>query len=161
MEKLLREQHHRFLSDLRNFAFQSHIRFERRKVENPSLANLLREMNVPFCAKAFSYYADCLRSLIARTFSTAHCALRTLLQQDVKALNLEERERLGAVLDGLFNLLAFLFKMVYERLVEVVELKEAHEAMDLADFRQLVAVYEAEEDFVDKYLRPCLTPNCS
>lgn len=42
-----------------------------------------------------------------------------------------------------------------------MELKEAHEAMDLADFRQLVAVYEAEEDFVDKYLRPCLTPKCS
>lgn len=33
--------------------------------------------------------------------------------------------------------------------------------MDLADFRQLVAVYEAEEDFIDKYLRPCLSPKCS
>ena len=65
------------------------------------------------------------------------------------------------MIDGLFNLMAFLFKMVYERLVEVVELKEAHEAMDLADFRQLVAVYEAEEDFIDKYLRPCLAPKCS
>lgn len=33
--------------------------------------------------------------------------------------------------------------------------------MDLADFRQLVAVYEAEEDFIDKYLRPCLSLKCS
>ena len=70
-------------------------------------------MSVPFCAKSFSYYADCLRSLLARTFSAAHCALQALLQQDVRVLNLEERERLGAVIDGLFNLLAFLFKMVY------------------------------------------------
>lgn len=61
---------------------------------------------------------------------------------------MEERERQAALVEGLMSFLGFLFKLVYERVVEVVDLKEVHEAMELADFRQIIAVYENEEEFI-------------
>lgn len=159
-EKLVRERHLRFLADCRGFAFQTHLRLERRKIENPSAANLLREATVPFCTKSFLYYADMFRTLLSRAFSVVVRAVGGLVGAEAGELTMEEREKLAGLVDGLFGFLAFLFKLVYERVVEVVDLKEVHAAMELADFRQIIGVYEAEEEFIEKHLKRCLAVPC-
>jgi hypothetical protein len=159
-DRLCKEKHLRFISDCRNFAFQSHLRLERRKIENPSIANLLREMNIAFCTKTFLYYADMYRSLLTRTFSVVHRSIQAFILQNFRELTMEEREKLASVIDGLFNLLGFLFKQVYERVVETIDLKDVHEAMELGDFKQIINVYETEEDFIEKNLKRYLRIDC-
>lgn len=69
----------RFLSECRGFLFQTHTQLERKKIENPSLANLLRETIVSFCTKTFLYYADMFRTLLSRAFSVVQGAVVALV----------------------------------------------------------------------------------
>ena len=78
-EKLVRERHARFLADWRTFALQTHARLDRKKIENPSLANVLREATVPFCAKTAVHYADMLRPALLRAFSGVGRAVSALV----------------------------------------------------------------------------------
>lgn len=71
----------RFLNDFRGFAFQTHVRLERKKIENPSLNNLLRPATIPFCTKTFTYYADMFRTLLLRTFSVVVKAITALVSE--------------------------------------------------------------------------------
>lgn len=51
-------------------------------------------------------------------------------------------------MDGLFSIVFFVFKTVYEKILEVVELKVVHDSMELNDFKMLVNVLETEEEFI-------------
>lgn len=99
------------------------------------------------------------RTLLSRAFSVIPRAVGQLVEGEAGG-TMEEREKLAGLVDGLFGFLAFLFKLVYERVVEVIDLKEVHEAMELADFKQIINVYETEEDFIEKHLRRCLAVAC-
>lgn len=112
----MRERHLRFLNDFRGFAFQTHVRLERKKIENPSLANLLRAATIPFCTKTFTYYADMFHALLLRAFSVVARAMAALAGER-EGNTMEERERQAALVEGLMSFLGFLFKLVYERVV--------------------------------------------
>jgi hypothetical protein len=49
---------------------------------------------------------------------------------------------LAALVDGLFGFAGFIFKLVYERVVEVMDLKEVPESMELSNFKQIINIYE-------------------
>lgn len=57
---------------------------------------------------------------------------------------MEERERVGSVVEGLLGWVGWLLRAVYERLLEVLDLKEVHEAMELGDFKLIINVLETE-----------------
>jgi hypothetical protein len=40
--------------------------------------------------------------------------------------------------------------------VEVIDMKEIHDSMEINDFKQLINVYETEEDFIEKNLKKYL-----
>ena len=68
-DKFIKERHHLFLSDCRNFCFQAYIKQQRQKIENPNLVNLMQQMNIFFCSKVFLYSGDMYRTLLTRSFS--------------------------------------------------------------------------------------------
>jgi hypothetical protein len=51
------------------------------------------------------------------------------------------------------SILGFVFKAVYEKVVETIELKHVHDSMELNDFKQLINVMETEEEFIAKHLK--------
>lgn len=55
-------------------------------------------------------------------------------------------------MDGLFSIVVFVFKTVYEKILEVIELKIVHDSMELNDFKVLINVLETEEEFIDKQI---------
>ena len=114
----------------------------------------MARVNVFFCCKTFLYYADMYRSMLARAFSIANRGVTELVRLSKREPNmtLEEKEKMALVVDGLLNMAGFVGKVCFDKIIEVVELKTAHEAMDLGDFKQLANVYETEEDFISKYL---------
>lgn len=66
------------------------------------------------------------RNLITRVFSVINRSLQAFVDQNYKDLTMEEKTKLSSVIDGLFNLLTFLFKQIYERVIEVIDLKDIH-----------------------------------
>jgi len=44
------------------------------------------------------------------------------------------------VVDGFFNVVVFVFKLIYDKVIEVVDLKQIHDTMELNDFKQLINV---------------------
>lgn len=66
------------------------------------------------------------RNLITRVFSVINRSLQAFIDQNYKDLTMEEKTKLSSVIDGLFNLLTFLFKQIYERVIEVIDLKDIH-----------------------------------
>lgn len=60
------------------------------------------------------------------------------------------------MIDGLFSIPIFLFKQIYEKVVEIIDMKEIHDSMEINDFKQLINVYETEEDFIEKNLKKYL-----
>jgi hypothetical protein len=88
-DKFVKERHLRFSSDCRNFCFQSYLREERKKIENPNLVNLMQQMNIFFCVKAFIYYADMYRSLLTRCFSLVVRMVRGMLGVSQAELSIE------------------------------------------------------------------------
>lgn len=119
-------------------------------MENPSVGNLLQIMTVSFCVKTFSAYCDHFRPLLARSFSFLTHALAALQKQSTAKLTIEERERLAAATEGLASIGSFLLRVIYEKVIELVELRPAHDAMELGDFRLLAGVLESEEEFLEK-----------
>ncbi len=95
----MRERHKRFLDDCRTFAYQTHQRLEHKKIENPSLPNLLRTATIPFCTKTFAYYADMYRTLLLRAFAVVARAVGTLVEQGKGQSQgtMEEQERQAAL----------------------------------------------------------------
>jgi hypothetical protein len=73
---------------------------------------------------------------------------------------MEEQEKLAGLVDGLFGFAGFVFKLVYDRVMEVVDLKEVSESMELSNFKQIINVYETEEDFIEKHLKRLLNISC-
>jgi hypothetical protein len=84
---------------------------------NPIAGNLLREMNIAFCTKIFHSDADMYRNLLTRTLLVAHLSIRPS-SQNFRELTIEEWEKLASVIDNFFNLLVFLFKQIYEQVVD-------------------------------------------
>lgn len=74
-DKFCKEKHARFSAECRNFAFQNYLREERKKIENPNIANIMSQMNIFFCCKTFIYYADMYRTMLARIFSMSNRAV--------------------------------------------------------------------------------------
>jgi hypothetical protein len=66
------------------------------------------------------------RSMLTRAFSVVHRSITAFIDQNFQNLTMEEQEKLSSVIDGLFNFLGYLFKVIYERVVEVIDLKEVH-----------------------------------
>lgn len=56
------------------------------------------------------------------------------------------------MVDGVFSILAFVFKNIYEKVIETVDLKHVYDSMELNDFKQLINVLETEEEFIEKHL---------
>lgn len=57
------------------------------------------------------------------------------------------------IVDGFFSTLSFIFKAVYEKIIETFELKHIYDNMEFHDFKQLVNVLETEEEFINKHLK--------
>lgn len=70
----------RFLSDCRNFIFQNYLKEERKKIENPSISNLLQQMNIFFCSKTFIYYSDIYRTMLTRLFSIFNKTIHVFIE---------------------------------------------------------------------------------
>ena len=141
LDKFVKERHYVFLSDCRNFCFEAYLREDRDKLENPNLANLIEKTNTLFCSKMFLYYSDMYRTLLTRCFSLVSRTITEMLRVcRTEQLNLEEKEKVTLMLDGLFSILTFILKSIYDRVLELFELKEIYESMELQDFKQLINV---------------------
>lgn len=114
-------------------------------------------MNIFFCSKAFVYYADIYKCLLSRTFSVVQRSVVAFIEEAKCDLSIEEKEKIGLVVDGLFNIAAFVFKIVYDKVIEVIDMKQVHEATELSDFKMLINLFETEEDFIDKILKKYVT----
>lgn len=79
IDKLIREMQARFLGECRNFCMGVCLRAEK-KVENPSIKNLLQMMTIAFCGKTFTYFSDLFRNLMVRTFSVCHKGMEVVLR---------------------------------------------------------------------------------
>ena len=108
------------MSDCRNFCFQSYLREERQKIENPNINNLMQVMNIMFCGRTFTYYADMYRTMLTRVFSLVNRTVNAIMGLGEEELTLEEKEKVTIMVDGLFGILNFIIKAVYEKVVEVV-----------------------------------------
>ena len=53
---------------------------------------------------------------------------------------MEEKEKLTSLVDGFVNIVLFVFKLVSERVIEVVDYKDIHDSMELSDFKLIVNV---------------------
>ena len=51
------------------------------------------------------------------------------------------------------SILQFVFKNVYEKILEVLRLKIVYDQMELYDFKMLVNVMETQEEFIGKYVQ--------
>lgn len=51
------------------------------------------------------------------------------------------------------SILQFVFKNVYEKILEVLRLKIVYDQMELYDFKMLVNVMETQEEFIGKYVK--------
>lgn len=152
LDKFIRERHHVFMSDCRNFCFESYLREDRGKIENPNITNLMQKMSVHFCSKMLTYYSDMYRHLLTRCFSLVARGVTGMVEVSRIELSIEEKEKITLMVDGLFSILAFAFKVIYERVLELVELKVIYDSMELHDFKQLINVLETEEEFIEKHL---------
>lgn len=112
----------------------------------------MQQMNINFCSRTFTYYADVYRTLISRTFSLVHRGVQALLDESLGEISIEQKQKLAGVVDGLFSIVVFVFKTVYEKILEVIELKIVHDSMELNDFKVLINVLETEEEFIDKQI---------
>jgi hypothetical protein len=70
-------------------------------------------MSILFCTKTFVYYTDMYRNMLTRVFSIVHRSIQSFILLNFKDLTMEEKDKLSSVIDGLFNLLGFLFKYIY------------------------------------------------
>ena len=98
-------------------------------------------MNIMFCGRTFTYYADMYRTMLTRVFSLVNRTVNAIMGLGEEELTLEEKEKVTIMVDGLFGILNFIIKAVYEKVVEVVELKLIYDSMELHDFKQIVNVY--------------------
>jgi len=55
--------------------------------------------------------------------------------------------------DGVFSILSFIFKSIYEKVIETVDSKQIYDSMELNDFKQLINVLETEEEFIEKHIK--------
>lgn len=65
---MLKNKHNIFMLDFRNFCDEVCRKYSK-NVDNPSLSNLLKEISITFCSKAFGYFFDIHKSMILRFFS--------------------------------------------------------------------------------------------
>lgn len=55
-----------------------------------------------------------------------------------------QKEKILSIIDSFLNFGSFAFRIVYEKMIETVELKNIHDAIVVGDFRSLVSVLEGE-----------------
>jgi hypothetical protein len=116
-------------------------------------------MNVFFCSKVFLHYSDLYRTMLTRCFSFVSRAVAGMIEAGKAQLSIEEKEKITTIIDGLFSVLAFAFKAVYDKILETFELKHITGTMELHDFKQLMNVLETEEEFIEKHLKRYLNIN--
>jgi hypothetical protein len=112
----------------------------------------MQQMNIFFASKTFVFYADMYRNLLTRCFSLAHKIILGMIEESKSELSIVEKEKISIVVDGVFSILAFVFKNIYEKVIETVDLKHVYDSMELNDFKQLINVLETEEEFIEKHL---------
>ncbi len=59
-------------------------------------------------------------------------------------------EKLTQLVDGMVNVLVFVWKSMQDKLVELMEHKEISDTNDISDFRAFIAVLENMHDFITK-----------
>lgn len=123
LDRLLKERHARFLAEARNFLFQNYLLQERGKLDNPSLANLLQRATPGFCSRLFTIFAHLHRHLLARIFGSTGRIVAGLAPLGRQELSIEDKERAGALVEGLVGVAGLTLRVANEQLRELVELR--------------------------------------
>lgn len=65
------------------------------------------------------------------------------------------------MLDGLVNTEGFIFKIIADKMCDLIEMKKVWETTDLVEFKTLILILDGEEDFINKKLEPLSKIVCS
>ena len=64
------------------------------------------------------------------------------------------------MLEGLINMQSFIFKIIGDKINDLIDMKEIYETTDLMEFKSLIGILDTEEEFIEKKLVPLSTYSC-
>lgn len=131
MDGFLRNFHNQFMQEFRTFCVEMCQKFQK-TVDNPSLTNILSLMTMNFCIKAFQYFSNSHKNILQRMFSVINKCINFVLQESSdEDKTIEQKEKLTRIVEGLINASSFIFKIITDKVNDLIEMKEVYETTDI------------------------------